>query len=171
MNARAITLPPALASLRTEAAARWKSFAPRERMALGVGGGLLALFIAWSLLVAPAWRTSRDAPVELDRLEIQLQLMQRLAADAKGLKGGPPVTPAQAVEPLKAATQRLGDKATLVFQGDRATLTLTGVSGDALRDWLGEARSAARARAIEVQLNRAPEGYAGTVVVTLGAGS
>lgn len=171
MNARAVTLPPALASLRTQATARWRSFAPRERLALGAGGVLLALLIGWSLLVGPAWRVSRDAPVELDRLEVQLQQMQRLAADAKGLTGAPPVSAGQAVAPLRAATVRLGGKATLAFQGDRATLTLTGVSGEALRDWLGEARSAARARPVEVQLTRNPEGYAGVVVVTLGAGS
>jgi general secretion pathway protein M len=171
MNARAVTLPPAFASLRTQARARWRSFAPRERLALGLGGALLAAFIAWSLLVAPAWRVARDAPVELDRIEVQLQQMQRLAADAKGLKGSPSVSPAQAVAPLKAATERLGEKASLAFQGDRATLTLSGVSGEALRDWLGEARSAARARPMDVQLTRTPDGYAGLVVVSLGVGS
>lgn len=171
MNARAVTLPPAFASLRTQARARWHSFAPRERLALGVGAALLAAFIAWSLLVAPAWRVARDAPAELDRIDVQLQQMQRLAADAKGLKGAPAVSPQQAVAPLKAATERLGDKASLAFQGERATLTLTGVSGEALRDWLGEARSAARARATDVQLTRTPQGYAGLVVVSLGAGS
>ena len=171
MNARTVTLPPAVAALRQQARARWRSFAPRERLALAVGGLLLGLFIAWSVLVAPAWRVSREAPAELDRLEAQLQQMQRLAADAKTLKGNPPVSAAQAVAPLKAATERLGDKASLVFQGDRATLTLTGVSGQALRDWLGEARSAAHARPIDVQLNRAGDGYSGLLVVGLGAGS
>ena len=56
-------------------------------------------------------------------------------------------------------------------RGDRATLTLTGVSGPALRAWLSEARSAAHARAIDVQLLRNAQGYAGSVVVTFGAGS
>lgn len=170
MSARAPSLP-ALSALRAQARARWHSFAPRERLALALGGLLLALFIAWSLLVAPAWRVSREAPAELDRLETQLQQMQRLAADAKTLKGAPPISPTQAVEPLKAATARLGNKASLSFQGERATLTLTGVSGEALRDWLGEARSAAHARPIDVQLTRGPEGYSGLVVVSLGAGS
>ncbi|HEX6363118.1 MAG TPA: type II secretion system protein M, partial [Albitalea sp.] len=61
--------------------------------------------------------------------------------------------------------------ATIAFQGDRATLTLSGVSGEALREWLGEARSAARARPVDVQLTRTGSGYAGLVVVTLGAGA
>ncbi len=86
MNARAITLPAGVAGLRTQAKARWRSFAPRERLALALGAALLLLFIAWTLLVAPAWRVSREAPVELDRLEVQLQQMQRLATDAKTLR-------------------------------------------------------------------------------------
>ena len=171
MNARAITLPPALASLRTQAKAAWRSMAPRERLAASVGLTVLAAFLLWLIFIGPAWRASRAAPVELDRLEVQLQQMQRLATEAKTLRSAPPVSRAQAVEPLKAATDRLGEKATISFQGDRATLTLTGVSGDALRDWLVDARTTAHARVTDVQLTRNPVGYAGTVVVALGAGS
>jgi general secretion pathway protein M len=49
-------------------------------------------------------------------------------------------------------------------------LTLSGVTGDALRSWLGEARSAARARPIDAQLQRGAEGYTGSIVVGLGVG-
>lgn len=171
MNARAVTLPPALASMRTQAIARWRGMPQRDRLAAGFGIAVVAAFLLWLVFVGPAWRTLRAAPAKLDVLEVQLQQMQRLAAEAKTLRGAPPVSASQAAEPLRVATERLGNKASITFQGDRATLRLNGVSGDALRDWLSEARSAARARAIDVQLNRAPEGYAGLVVVTLGAGS
>jgi general secretion pathway protein M len=170
MSSRALAMPPNLALLRAQSRVWWRGRAPRERAALAVGGALLGGLLAWSLLIGPAWRTARSAPAELDRLEVQLQQMQRLAAEAKALKGAPPVSAAQAAAPLRAATERLGDKATIVFQGDRATLTLTGVSGGALRAWLAEARSAARARATEVQLTRNAEGFAGLVVVSLGTG-
>ncbi|RQP26415.1 type II secretion system protein GspM [Piscinibacter terrae] len=171
MNARAVTLPPAMAALRTQGLAKWKAMAPRDRAAAGVGIAVLVVFIVWMLLVAPALRTVREAPAKLDKLEAQLQQMQRLAAEAKTLRGAPEVSVAQAVEPLKMATERLGNGSTINIQGDRATLTVTGVSGDALRDWLGEARTAAHARPVEVTLNRNPQGYAGTVVVTFGPGS
>lgn len=167
-TAHAMTLPPSFARVRTQARALWQTMAARERWALAAGFAVLGAFLVWSILIGPAWRTARDAPAALDRLEIDLQHMQRLAAEAKTLRAGPAVPPAQAIEPLKTATERLGDKASIAFQGDRATLTLKGVYGDALRDWLSEARSAARARAVDVQLARTPQGYTGIVVVSLG---
>ncbi len=169
MNARA--LPSPLIVWRQQAQARWRSFAPRERLALALGGGLLALLLAWSLLIAPAWRTVRIAPIELDRLDAQLQQMQRLATEARSVQGAAPVSAAQAVEPLKHATERLGGRGAIAFQGERATLTLTGVSGEALRAWLVEVRSGAHARPVEVQLNRGTEGYSGIVVLSVGAPS
>ena len=55
------------------------------------------------------------------------------------------------------------------MQSDRATLTLvTGVAPEALRAWLTEARSGARARPVEAQLQRGPLGYTGTISLTLG---
>ena len=171
MNARTVTMPPAMATLRTQATARWRGMSSRDRMALTLGLGVFVAFIVWLAFVAPAWRTARDAPAKLDLLEVQLQQMQRLSAEARTLRGAPEVSIAQAIEPIKVATGRLGPNASITFQGDRATLTLKGVSGEALRDWLSEARSAARARAVEVTLTRNPQGYSGTVIVTLGATS
>jgi general secretion pathway protein M len=168
MNARPAQLPPALAGLRSQAVTLWGGMAPRERLALSIGLAVLAAFALWMLLIAPAWRTVRDAPAQLDRLEVQLQHMQRLAAEARTLRGAPSVSTAQAVDALKAATERLGDKASILFQGERVTLTLTGVSADALRDWLSEARGAARARPIDVQLARTPQGHSGNIVLALG---
>ena len=171
MNARALTLPPAMAALRTQATARWRGMASRERATVALGLAVLFAFVIWLVFIAPAWRVASEAPAKLDRLESQLQQMQRLSTEARGLRNAPGVTLAQAVEPVKVATARLGSNASISFQGDRATLTLNGVSGDALRDWLIETRSAARARPVEVTLIRNPQGYAGTVLVTLGAGS
>ena len=126
------------------------------------------LFLGWSVLVQPAWRVVRAAPAQLDQLDRQLQQMQAAGAEVQALRAVPPVSPAQAAVALKAATDRLGDKAKLSLQGDRATLTLIGVGPEALRAWLNEARSGARARPIEAQLQRAAQGYSGTIIVSLG---
>ena len=168
MNARAITLPPALAQAREQARVFWRSRAPRERRALGLAAFVLAALLVWWVAVQPAWRTLREAPAQLDGLEAQLQQLQRLAAEAQAIKGAAPVTSAQAGLALKAASDRLGEKGRLTLLGDRATLTLTGADTEALRGWLQEARSAARVRPVEAQLTRGAQGYNGTIVVTFG---
>ena len=69
----------------------------------------------------------------------------------------------QAQEAMKAANARLGDKAQSSMQGERATLRFSGVSADAFKAWLIEAR----ARVSEAQLTQAQGSLSGTVVVIL----
>ena len=155
---------PVLTALR----ARWRSLAPREQALLAMAAAVVVLMLLWLAAIQPAWRTVARAPAEIDRLDAQLQTMQALAAEAQQLRAAPPVTPDQATAALKAATARLGDKAKLTLQGERAVLTLNGVGSGALRDWLAEARAGARARPLEANLSRATQGYSGTLVVGLG---
>jgi len=171
MNARSLALPAQLADLRAQARERWRSLPSRERFALGLALLLIAVFVVWSITVRPAWRMLQEAPAQLDRLDAQLQQMQRLAAESKTLRGAVPVSAAQASLALNSATERLGGQARIAIQGERATLTFNSVPAEALRAWLGEARSAARVQVIEVRLARSAQGYSGSVVVVLGGGS
>lgn len=159
---------PTLATLRQQAGSWWQARSSRERQAVAVVAIVLVLFAAWSLLVQPALRTLRDAPAQLDRLDAQYQQMQRVAAESTALRAAPRVSPTQAGQALRAATDRLGERGKLLLQGDRATLTLTNANPEALRAWLAESRSGARARPVEAQLQRGPAGYSGTIAVTLG---
>jgi general secretion pathway protein M len=169
VSSRGLTLPPALLSLRAEADKWWLGRTARERRAVIVVLAVLAVLVVWSLFIQPAWRSARAAPAQLDQLDGELQQMQRIAAESRALRAVAPVSPTQAAAALKAASERLGDKARLNLQGDRATLTLTGISPEALRGWLNEARSGARARPVEASLQRGGSGFTGSVTVTLGA--
>jgi general secretion pathway protein M len=171
LNGSSIAASPALSTLSRQAGTWWKARTARERQAVTAVAVVLGLFAAWSLTVQPALNTLREAPAQLDRLDAQYQQMQRIAAETTGLRGASRVSQAQAGLALKAATDRLGDRGRLTLQGDRASLSLSGVSPEALRAWLGEARSGARARPIEAQLQRGPRGYIGTLVVTIGGAS
>ena len=157
-------LQAALAPLRSA----WQRLSARDRRAALLAGAVLGLFLIWSLAVQPAWHTLATAPAELDAVDSQLQAMQRLAAEAAELRATPPVPLDQATAALQAATARLGDQAKLAMQGERAVLTLTGVGTSALSGWLAEARAGARARPVEATLNRGPQGYNGTLVLSLG---
>ena len=163
----AARLNAALAPALQPARAWYAQLAPRERRLLVVAAWVLGLGLLWALAVQPAWRTMRAAPAKLERLERQLQSMQVQATEARELRALPALPRPQALATLRAATGRLGN-ATLVEQGDRVVVTLQGVSGQRLREWLGEVRASARARAVEVQLTRDDAGLGGTLTLVLG---
>jgi general secretion pathway protein M len=146
----------------------WAQRTLRERQLVVAAVAAVVLFTIWLVLVQPALRTLREAPLELDRLDQQLQQMQLAAAEAQALRGTAPVSTEQATAALRAATERLGSGARVAIQGDRATVTLVNVDTEALRAWLGEVRSGARARPIEAQLVKSASGYGGTVTLAVG---
>lgn len=157
---------PALSPTR-QLSRRWAGIAPRERRALTAALLIVGVFLAWIILVQPAWRTLRDAPATIDRLDAQFQEMQSLATEVRELRAVAPVSAAQSGDALTAATVRLSETGKLALRGDRAVLTLSNASSEGLRAWLVEARSAARARPMELQLQRSAQGYSGSVTVTL----
>lgn len=169
MNAEAPALEPSVATLRARASSWWRALAPRERSAALLAAAFVAVAAVWFVAVQPALRTLASAPKTIDQLDAELQQMQLLATESGALRAAPPVAPAQAASALQAAVARLGAKARLVQQGERATLTLTGIDGTALRGLLAEVRSTARARPIEAQLVRSKAGYDGTLVLVLGS--
>jgi general secretion pathway protein M len=152
---------------RAQFAQKYAALAPRERVMIAVMGGALAFLVVWLLLVRPAWNTLDQAPAQRAQADLQLLQMQKLAAEAKELRALPPVPQAQAEQVLKAATEQLGAKAKLAVAADKATLSVTGASGEDLRQWLLQARGCARARPIEASLTRAGDGYNGTLVVSI----
>jgi general secretion pathway protein M len=154
--------------LRTQLVQRWGAFAPRERVMVGAMAAALAFLVVWLVAVRPAWRTLSESPAKRAQADAQLFEMQGIATEAKQLRALPPLTPSAAEQALKTATDRLGAKGKIVVQTDKATLTLTGATGEDIRQWLAEARSGARARPIEANLTRSGDGYNGTLVVALG---
>lgn len=168
-NGRSSSLmPTALIATRDTLQARWSALAARERTGLTAAALLIGVYLVWSVAIQPAWRTLREAPSRIDQQGTQLQVLRRMAAEATELRAIAPISSAQSSAALQGAMARLAGRATLQLQGDRATVSFNGLSGDEFRDWLAEVRSAARARATEVQLTRGAQGYAGTLVLSLG---
>lgn len=149
----------------------WRGLASRERTGLTVAVLVLLAYLLWALAVGPALHSLARAPAEHDLLDAQYQTMQRLAAESQQLRATPALPQDAAVAALKAATERLGTSGRLMLQGERAVLSVNGVGPQALRDWLAEARSGARARPIEANLTRAGAGYNGAIVLAIGGGA
>ena len=158
----------AITDTRDQLQARYAKLDARERQMVIVIGGLLAFLLVWLILVRPAWKTLDEAPALREQADAQLLQMQAISNEAKQLRALPPVPQPVAEQVLKSATDDLGGKAKISVQGDRATLSVTGINGEDLRTWLIKARGGARARPVEATLTRAGDGYNGTLVVAIG---
>lgn len=169
-NAAADTAGSLRGRLR-ELQAWWSALAARERQLLLIAALLLGGLLLWSLALAPAWRSLRSVPPQLAAGEQQLREMQALAAESTTLRAVAPVPLAQAQQSLSVASERLGEIAKLSLQGERALLTLKGISGEQLKGWLAEVRAGARARVVEASLSQISPGlYDGSLTLALGAG-
>lgn len=145
---------------------QWAQMSARERWMVGLALVAVGLTLLVVLGVRPAWNQLQKGPARLQQLDVQLQAAQRAALEAQALRQVAPVPAAQAQAALKAATEFLGPQAQMTLQGDRVLVQVTEVSADALLQWLGEARRAARMRPVQAQLQRQGDRYTGTVVLT-----
>ena len=135
--------------------ARWKALAPREQSLVLAAAGVVLLALLWWVALAPALGTLRQAPELHGKLDLQLQHMQRLQAEAQQLQAQPQTSPSDAVGALRTAlTQRLGTAAQMNVLGDRVTVTLKAAPADATAEWLALARTNARAVTVEARLTR-----------------
>lgn len=148
--------------------ATWQRMGVRERQGLLIAAAALGLLLLWLVLLRPALATVRTAGAERQQLQLQLLQMQRLAGEAKELRTLPPIATSQAAQALAAATQRLGERGKITQLGDRWVFAFSKLQPDEVRAWLAEARSGARARAVDAQIARGPEGLSGTIAVSAG---
>jgi general secretion pathway protein M len=165
----ALALPPLRNDARAQASRFWQARAPREKQLIAAMAVAVGALLLWWIAIQPALRTLREAALEIERLEQQTQQVQLAAAEMQTLRSTSPVPVEQAMAALRAATTRLGDKAKISVQGERATLTFTGIPAEALGTWLSEARNAARARPIEAQMIKSGAGYNGSITVSVGS--
>lgn len=163
---------PTVSAVLSPLRERWRQLAHRERTLIATAAVLIGTTLLWWVGVAPALRTLRQASDARQQLDGQIQHMQALQAQAVALQASPRLPDEGAARALETTVrQRLGQTGQLSVAGERATLTLKGVSPDALAQWLAEARVNARAVPIEVRLTRTPgsgpASWNGTMVLSL----
>ena len=149
--------------------ARWQALVPREQMLVAATAALVALALVWWVALAPALATLRNAEAQHRTLDAQLQQVRRLQAQAQAMQSQPRMNREEALRLLEVAIrQQLAVAARYSIAGDRVTVTLTGVSSDALAQWLTQARVNARTLPAEARLARnATGGWDGTITMVL----
>ena len=151
----------------------WQTLAPREQTFVLFAGLVGVLAVVWWVAIAPAIAVRSKANTQQTALDSQLQLMKSLQAEARLVQAQPKITASAAVQALEASTkEKFGPSGQMAASGSQATLTLRGASGDALAQWLSQARLSARAVPVQAQLRRTgtdPGKWEGTVVLSLPA--
>ena len=146
---------------------RWLDLSGRERTGLSLALGLLALALVWSVGVEPAWRQWQQGQAHTQALQTQWQDLQALQTQVGALKGQSRVRPDDAARLLQASVATLGPSASLVVNGDMATVQIKGASAAALSTWLAQARTQAQALPVQARLSRmaatGPTGTTGTL--------
>jgi general secretion pathway protein M len=136
-------------------AQRWASLAAREKMMVISAGLVVGLALLWWVALAPALQTLRAANAQHAQADAQLQSMRLLAAEATALRGQRVLGYEESLRNLEnSVKQTFGAGATLSVSDARASLTLKGVSADALAQWLSQARINARVVPSEARLQR-----------------
>lgn len=154
--------------MSTTLQAWWRQRAVREQMLLGAGAVLLVLALLWSLALAPAIKTLRQHNARAAQLHATLSQMQNLEAQAKLLQAQGSISGAAAQQALQTqTTSLLGKQAELTQRGGGASVTLRGVSPQALGRWLTTIRTEAHAKVVQSRLQRGADGWSGSVQLSL----
>jgi general secretion pathway protein M len=158
-----------LAGWRRRWLERWQVLPRRQQVLAAMAVGLLLGAMLWWVALAPALATLREAPRRHAALDAQLQQMRSLQGQAQALQTLPRVGRDDVQRALETTVQaQLGNAARLQWSGDGATLTLAGVRGEALAQWLAQARTDARARPTAARLSRNASGlWEGRLTLTL----
>lgn len=131
-----------ISQVRERALAYWVARSEQERKFLSVGGGVVLLALAYSLLLAPALEGRATLRASLPQLRQQAAQLQGLAQEAQALAAQPAaqVTPMTRELLASSLAARGITPASLGMTGDYAKLQLTNVSFANLVAWLDAMR-------------------------------
>ena len=155
-------------NLRAAPGAWWGRMAAREQLLVTLMLFVVLAAVVWFAGVAPALRTLRTAPAQIEVLEAQWQSMQALAVQARVMQGRSPPARDEALRELELSVrQRLGGAALMNTTGDRVTVVLKDAAPQLIAPWLSQVRLKARVVATQANLTRTAGGWAGTLVFSL----
>ena len=142
--------------LKTAALTKWQQLNRRDKVVVCSAVSAFVLMFVWWALVATPLQVLRQADKQQRNLDMQLQAVQSLQAQAESLKAQPTMKREAALAMLQSSVKRYDAFSQLDVVGERVTVTLRALPADELAKWFALARTSARALPIEARLIRSP---------------
>jgi general secretion pathway protein M len=158
----------AAAARWTAAQGWWRRLGKRERLLLVLMVAVVLVAAMWFVGLAPALRTLRTAPAQIEALERQAQAMQVLAAQVQGMQGRLAPSREEALRELELSVrQRLAVSAQVNATADHVTVVLKDAPPQSMAAWLSQARLKARVVVSQANLTLTATGWEGSLVFNL----
>ena len=146
----------------------WQQRDAREKTLVALAATVVGAALLWGLAVAPALRTLQTSAAQQATLQDQLNAMARMQAQARALQAQALLSQAEAAAALSASVQQaFGSAADITIRAADASVTVRGVSADALAQWLATARTNAHAVPLQARLARTGATWSGTLQLGL----
>ena len=133
----------------------YSSLKPREQLGLKVILGLLILWLSVLTVWRPAEQTWFKPPQALAQLELQLQEMKRLQAQAQAIRAQTRISTQEAAKVLEKITKSLLPQAQMTASEDTVQISFSSVSPSVLARWLMDLRESAQCTVVQADLTRA----------------
>ncbi len=132
----------------------YSSLKPREQWGLKVFLGLLILWLIELTVWTPAQQTWFKPPQALTQLELQLQEMKRLQAQAQAIRAQTRMGSQEAAKVLEKITKSLLPQAQMTAGEDTVQISFSSVSASVLSRWLMDLRESAQCTIVQADLTR-----------------
>jgi general secretion pathway protein M len=149
----------ALQTFRVRVRTWWRELPTREQRLVGAAGVVVALALMWWVALAPALRTLSTARAAHAQLDLQLQQMLALQAQARALQALPRANREDALRALETSVNEgLGGSVRMQTAGGNTAegvlVTLRATPATSFAQWLTQARGNARALPREIHVTR-----------------
>jgi type II secretory pathway component PulM len=143
----------------------FSELSPREKLFVLLALYLIVFAFIWLVLVSPAMQILKNSSSKNIALDKEIQVIQKLAQEAKTLRSEPKEIPSNFEASLKSLSENIiPGKATTASSAEKITVNLNAVSAQNLARWLEALRIELHHKPIETQLQFQQGNWTGVVV-------
>jgi general secretion pathway protein M len=130
------------------------SLKPREQLGLKIVLGLLILWLMVLTVWQPAQQIWFKPPEALAQLDLELQEMKRLQAEAQAIRAQTRIGAQEAAKVLEKITKSLLPQAQMTTNENTVQISFSSVSASVLSRWLMDVRESAQCTVVQSDLTR-----------------